>query len=35
MLDFKKEIAMSIAKVVELNIEELKTYVEVPKFCKW
>ena len=31
MLDFKKEIAMSIAKVVELNIEELKTFVEVPK----
>lgn len=31
MLDFKREIAMSIAKVVELNIEELKTFVEVPK----
>ena len=31
MLDFKKEIANSIAKVVELNVEELKSFIEVPK----
>ena len=31
MLDFKKEIANSIAKVVELNSEELYTFIEVPK----
>ena len=31
MLDFKKEIASSIANIVELNIEELKSFIEVPK----
>ena len=31
MLDFKKEIASSIANVVELNVEELKSFIEVPK----
>lgn len=31
MLDFKKEIAEAIAKTVELNSEELYSYVEVPK----
>ena len=31
MLDFKKEIATAIAKTVELNSEELYSYIEVPK----
>lgn len=31
MLNFKKEIAKSIAKAVELNEKELETYIEVPK----
>ena len=31
MLDFKKEIATAIAKAVELNSEELYSYIEVPK----
>lgn len=31
MLDFKKEIAEAIAKTVELNSEELYSYIEVPK----
>ena len=31
MLDFKKEIANSIAKAVELNSEELYSFIEVPK----
>ena len=31
MLDFKKEIANSIAKTVELNSEELYSFIEVPK----
>jgi len=31
MLDLKKEIAKSIANVVELNVEELKSFIEVPK----
>lgn len=31
MLNFKREIAKSIAKAVELNEKELETYIEVPK----
>ena len=31
MLDFKKEIAKEIAKAVELNEEQLYSYIEVPK----
>lgn len=31
MLDFKKKIATAIAKVVELNSEELYSFIEVPK----
>ena len=31
MLDFKKEIATAIAKAVELNSEELYSFIEVPK----
>lgn len=31
MLDFKKEIADAIAKVVELNSDELYSFIEVPK----
>ena len=31
MLDFKKEIAIAIAKTVELNSEELYSFIEVPK----
>lgn len=31
MLDFKEEIAKSIANVVKMDIEELKSFVEVPK----
>lgn len=31
MLDFKKEIATAIANVVELNSEELYSFIEVPK----
>ena len=31
MLDFKKEIANSIAKAVELDSEELYSFIEVPK----
>ena len=31
MLDFKKEIANSIAKVVELDSKELYSFIEVPK----
>ena len=31
MLDFKKEIAEAIAKSLELNSEELYSYIEVPK----
>ena len=31
MLDFKKEIACAIAKVVELNCDELYSFIEVPK----
>ena len=31
MLDFKKEIATAIAKAVELNSDELYSYIEIPK----
>lgn len=31
MLDFKKEIANAIAKIVELNSDELYLFIEVPK----
>ena len=31
MLDFKKEIACAIAKAVELNSDELYSYIEIPK----
>lgn len=31
MLDFKKEIAKSIANVVNVDIEELNSFIEVPK----
>ena len=31
MLNFKKEIAKSVAKVVELNENELESFIEVPK----
>lgn len=31
MLDFKKEIANAIAKAVELNNDELYSYIEIPK----
>lgn len=31
MLDFKKDIAEAIAKVVELNCDELYSFIEVPK----
>ena len=31
MADFKRIIAEEIAKTVELNIDELETYIEVPK----
>lgn len=31
MLDFKKEIAEAIAKVVELNSDELYSFIEIPK----
>lgn len=31
MLDFKEEIAKAIASVVKMDIEELKSFIEVPK----
>ena len=34
MIDFKKEIAKEIAKVIEINEEELKTYIETPMDVK-
>ncbi len=30
-MDFKEEIALGIAKVVNLNAEEIKSYIEIPK----
>ena len=29
-MDFKEEIALGIAKVVNLNAEEIKSYIEIP-----
>ncbi len=34
MRDFKKEIAKEISKVIEINEEELKTYIETPMDVK-
>ena len=34
MLDFKQKIAESISKAIDLNKEEIKTYIEKPKDSK-
>ena len=34
MIDFKKEIAESLHNVVDIETEELKTYIEIPKDTK-
>lgn len=34
MIDFKKEISKEISKVIEINEEELKTYIETPMDVK-
>ena len=30
MIDFKKEIANALAKIVDINTDELNSYIEVP-----
>ena len=34
MFDFKQEISNKISKIVNINEEELKTYIEIPKDTK-
>ncbi len=34
MIDFKQEIANTISKVIEINANELKEYIEIPKDTK-
>ena len=35
MVNFKKIIAEKIAKVAELNIEEIESYIEYHQIKKW